>query len=142
MTAYRERTNKYRAVRTEYAGRKYDSKFEAGVARDLNYRLCAGEIAAWEPQFQVVMTPCDERGDPIPELAIRHRVDFRVTHLDGTYELVEAKGFETPDYLLRRKWLTKLWLPKHPDYRYTVVKDRGRDWTLSKPRAASSARTR
>lgn len=126
MTAFRERTSKYRAQRTEYAGRKYDSKFEAGVARELDLRLRAGEIAGWEPQFHVVMTPCDETGRPIPELAIRHRVDFRVTHLDGSYELVEAKGFETADYLLRRKWLTKLWLPKHPDHRYTVVKDRTR----------------
>ena len=38
MTAYRERTSKYRNTRTEYGGRKFDSKFEAGVARDLDIR--------------------------------------------------------------------------------------------------------
>jgi hypothetical protein len=142
VTEYRQRSSKYRAQRTEYAGRKYDSKFEASVARDLDIRLRAGEIAEVQPQYQVVMTPCDERGAPLSELAVRHRVDFRIRHLDGTYELIEAKGFETADYLMRRKWLLKLWLPRNPDHTYTVVKDRGRAWNLSKPRAGSSARAK
>lgn len=30
--------NKYGAKRTEYNGRKYDSKFEAGVAEELDWR--------------------------------------------------------------------------------------------------------
>ena len=35
------RANKYGAKKTEYNGRKYDSKFEASVAADLDIRLKA-----------------------------------------------------------------------------------------------------
>lgn len=138
MTAWRATGSKYRAARTEYNGRHFDSRFEAGVARDLDLRIRAGEIAGWEPQFHVVCTPHRADGTPVPSCAIRHRVDFRVHLLDGTYELLEAKGFETADYKLRRRWLLEFWLPQHPDHTYRVVKDRGRAWTL--PGAARASR--
>lgn len=134
MTQFRERTSKYRAVKTEYNGAKYDSKFEAGVARDLDIRLKAGEIAGWERQFKVECMPYLADGTPVPECKVSHKVDFRVHELDGTYTLTEAKGMETADYLMRRKWLLNVWLPAHPDHRYEVIKDRGRNWTLPKQR--------
>lgn len=124
--AYTQVYSKYRAKRTEYNGEVYDSRFEAGVARDLDIRLRAGEIAAVERQFQVVCVPYNRHGDPVPTLAVRHKVDFRVTNLDGSFELVEAKGLELADYQMRRRWLEAFWLPEHPDHTYTVVKDSGR----------------
>lgn len=127
---YRQRGNKFRAQKTEYGGRKFDSKFEAGVARDLDLRLQAGEIAGWEPQFRIECVPYNAKGQPFPKLAVRHRVDFRIHELDGTYTLLEAKGFETDDWKRRRDWLMAFWLPEHPDHTYEVVKDRGRAWTL------------
>lgn len=123
--AYTQRYSKYRAKRTEYNGEVYDSKFEAGVARELDMRLRAGDIAAVERQFQVVCIPYTQDGRPMPALAVRHKVDFRITHHDGSYELVEAKGLELADYQMRRRWLEAFWLPEHLDHTYTVVKDSG-----------------
>lgn len=53
---------------------------------------------------------------------VGHKVDFRITHIDGTFELIEAKGVETTDYKWRRKFLEKIWLPDNKDYTYTVIK--------------------
>lgn len=131
MTQFRERASKYRAVKTEYNGRKYDSRFEARVAHDLDVRLRAGEISGWEPQFRIECMPFDANGDPVPQCKVSHKVDFRIHELDGTFTLLEAKGMETADYLMRRKWLLHFWLPVHLDHRYEVVKDKGRMWTLT-----------
>jgi len=120
-------SNKYGAKRTEYNGRKYDSKFEAGVAEELDIRKKGGEIKDWEPQFKVEMWACDSIGQP--KLKKTHRIDFRVHELDGGYTLLEAKGVETQDYRDRRKWLQAFWLPENPDHVYEVVycsKRRGR----------------
>ena len=122
---YTQRFTKYRAKRTEYNGEVYDSKLEAGVGYQLDMRLRAGEIAAVERQFQVVCVPYTKDGRPMPTLAVRHKIDFRITHHDQTYELIEAKGLELGDYKMRRKWLEAFWLPEHPDHTYTVVKDSG-----------------
>lgn len=126
---YRQRffkpgSNKYGAKRCAYNGRTYDSKFEASVAEDLDWKLSIGAIKAWEPQYKVEMWACDHDGQPVFKKT--HKIDFRVENLDGTYTLLEAKGFETADYKDRRKWLEKLWLPLHPDHSYEVVKQRPR----------------
>lgn len=108
---------KYRALRTEYNGYFYDSKFEAQTAMSLDWRLRAKEIKAWERQY-----PIEIRSPATGELIVRHKVDFRVHHNDGSYELIEAKGFETRDWKLIRKLIETLWLPEHLDHCYTVAK--------------------
>ncbi|MAT38898.1 MAG: hypothetical protein CL946_04770 [Ectothiorhodospiraceae bacterium] len=123
---YTQKYSKYRAKRTEYNGIKYDSKFEAGVAQELDIRLAAGEIKDWERQFKVECIPYNKYGDPLPRLKVTHKIDFRIHHHDGSYELLEAKGCETTDWRRRVKWLEDVWLPEHPDHIYTVVKDSGR----------------
>ena len=119
---YRTRTKKYGNKRTEYGGYKYDSKFEAGIAEDLDIRKLAGEIKDWERQYKVEMWACDSDGQP--KLKKTHKIDFRVHELDGSFTLIEAKGFETPDYRDRRKWLEAFWLPINPDHEYEVIYNR------------------
>lgn len=114
--------NKYGAKKTEFNGKRYDSKFEAGIAQELYLRQQAGDIEAVEPQFKVEMW-C-HRPNGLPAFKVSHKVDFRVTNNDGSYELIEAKGVETTDYRWRRKFLEHIWLPDHPEYTYTVVKQR------------------
>ena len=116
--------SKYRAKITLYNGVWYDSKFEAKTAEILDWRLKAGEIKHWDRQFKIVCIPYDAFGHAHPELAITHKVDFRIHHHDGTFELLEAKGKELSDYRFRRKWLIHYWLPNHPDHRYTVRKNK------------------
>lgn len=120
MTYVQRYGNKYGAKRTEFNGRKYDSKFEAGVAQDLELRLKSGEITEIEPQYKLEMWAYRENG--LPAFKVSHKVDFRVANKDGSYELVEAKGVETADYKMRRKFLENIWLPDHPDHTYTVIK--------------------
>lgn len=120
MTYTERRTNKYGAKKCEYNGYIYDSKFEASIAELLDWRLKAKEILGWERQFKVEMQAYDHTGKPV--LSKSHKVDFRVSELDGSFTLIEAKGFETPDYKERRKWLEKLWLPQNLDHKYEVVK--------------------
>lgn len=122
MTFNQRYGNKYGAKKTDFNGRKYDSKFEAGVAQELDLRLNAGDIRAVEPQFKVEMWIYREDG--VKAFKVSHKIDFRVTNNDGSYELVEAKGVETQDYKWRRRLLEELWLPLHLDHTYTVVKQR------------------
>lgn len=123
------RPNKYNAKRQEYDGYLYDSKFEAEYASHLDLLLQAGDIKGWERQFKVEMWAYDKEGNPV--IRKNHKIDFRVEHHDGSFELIETKGVETSDYLDRRKWLEKLWLPEHPDHTYTVVK-RGKSYYPAK----------
>jgi hypothetical protein len=118
--------NKYGAKKTEFNGRKYDSKFEAGVAQELDLRLKAGDITEIIPQYKLEMWCYRENG--LPAFKVGHKVDFRVTNKDGSYTLIEAKGQETTDYLWRRKFLEHIFLPANPDYTYEVVKQRSRGW--------------
>lgn len=112
--------NKYNAKRTKALdGQIRDSKFEALVADTLFQRKQAGEIKNYESQYRVEMWAYDENGKKAMKKS--HKVDFRIEHLDGSFELYEAKGIETQDYKDRRKWLETFWLPFHPDHTYTVV---------------------
>lgn len=118
--------NKYGAKKTEFNGYKYDSKFEASVARDLELRKTAGEIKDYDRQFKVEMWAYDQNGDKA--MKVTHKVDFRIHHHDESFELLEAKGVETSDYKMRRKWLETFWLPINLDHTYTVVKQSGKGW--------------
>lgn len=114
--------NKYGAKKTEFNGYKYDSKFEASVAADLELRKKSGDIKDYENQYKVEVWCYRENG--LPAFKVTHKVDFRIFHNDHSYELLEAKGVETPDYKWRRKFLENIWLPEHLDHTYTVVKQR------------------
>lgn len=107
---------KYNATRTIYNGYPYDSKFEAQTAMSLDWRLKAKDIKGWTRQFSI------EIRSPTGELILKHKVDFRVEHNDGSFELVECKGFETRDWKITKRLIETLWLPEHLDYVYTVAK--------------------
>jgi hypothetical protein len=81
----------------------------------LDMRLKAKDIDSWERQYPVRIM---YNGEEICSLW----VDFRVKQKDGSYELVEVKGFETDVYKLKKRLLEIMWLPDHPDHAYLVVK--------------------
>lgn len=113
-------SNKYGARRTEFNGKKYDSKFEAGVAQELELRKRAKDIKDYDTQYRI--DAWAYRKDGTRAFCVKHKVDFRLHLNDGSYELLEAKGVETADYRMRRRFLEELWLPEHPDHIYTVIK--------------------
>jgi hypothetical protein len=124
---YRTRkSNKYGAKKTTYNGYKYDSKFEASVAQELELEKRAGNIKDFDRQYRVDMyaySQCLTR-----KMKKSHKVDFRVHNNDGTFTLLEAKGLPTQDWKDRVKWLDNFWLPLHPDHDYVVEYQRQRTW--------------
>jgi uncharacterized Zn finger protein (UPF0148 family) len=113
--------NKYGAKRTlSRDGMKRDSKFEASQADELDLRKRGKDILDYESQYKVTMWIYREDG--VRAFKVEHKVDFRIHHNDGSFELLEAKGVETADWKWRRRLLEELWLPLHKDHDYTVVK--------------------
>ena len=95
---------------------------KAQAKRTPEQRKQAGDIKDYDSQFKVEMWAYDENGNKAMKKT--HKVDFRIHHNDGSYELYEAKGVETSDYKDRRKWLETFWLPFNLDHTYTVVEQR------------------
>lgn len=103
--------NKFGARKQEHNGRWYHSKKEAAYAAELDLRKKAGDVIEWKPQVKVSL---DVNGYHI----CNYIVDFEVTLSDGKKELVEVKGFETPEWTLKRKLFEAL----YPNLSYVVVK--------------------
>src|ERR1017187_3220142 len=81
--------NKYGARKTEFNGKRYDSKYEATIAQELDLRLKGGDILEVIPQFKIEATAYRSNG--LPAFTVKHKVDFRIQLKDGSYELIEAK---------------------------------------------------
>lgn len=107
-----KRGNKYGAKRTEYGGRTYDSKGEAGLAATIDLLCRAGVITKCEPQRTFVLY--GKGGHKI----CSHRVDFLLTFSDGHQEVQEFKGWATKDWDIKRK----LFEDNYPDIKYVVVR--------------------
>nr|DAS27830.1 MAG TPA: Protein of unknown function (DUF1064) [Caudoviricetes sp.] len=98
---------------------KLNPEHEAQVAAELEIEKNLGQIKDYDTQYRIEGWVYDENGNPA--FPYRHKVDFRIHNLDGSFTLREAKGVETDDYKWRRKILEKVWLPAHPEYTYEVV---------------------
>jgi len=104
--------SKYKAVKTEYKGRKYDSKREAAYAQQLDLMKKAkggDQVVKWTPQ---VVIPLKVRADEDPAKAVvvtRYIVDFVVEYLNGRVEYHEVKGFETDVWRLKKKLFQALY---------------------------------
>jgi hypothetical protein len=119
--------NKYGAHKqVSLDGIKRDSGYEATVADELRLRKLGKDIKDYDSQFKIEVWCYRENG--LPAFKVTHKIDFRIHHNDGSFELVEAKGVETDDYKWRRKFLENIWLEDHPDHTYTVVKQQRSHW--------------
>lgn len=122
---YRVRKQKYNAKKTvgvDAEGNRtwFPSKLEAGVAAELYVLFKAKEILYFDCQYKVEMPVYTSTGEVA--YTINHKVDFRQHNLDGTFTLIEAKGFSTSDWRFRKNLLTEVWLLDHLDYDYEVRK--------------------
>ena len=82
-------TNKYKAVKQTFNGRSYHSKKEAAFAQELHLRKLAGEITEIIPQYPLRLYVNGKK-------ICNYFIDFKITLADGSVELIEVKGFETP----------------------------------------------
>lgn len=117
---FRQGYAKFRAKKTEYNGRKYDSKLEAGVAQELDLRLKAGEFIAITPQFRIKLYVYLPDGSKVD--LFTYVCDFCCERPDGSYLLAEAKGYLTDIYRVKRKILDLVWLPDHKEYEFEEIR--------------------
>lgn len=114
--------SKYGNTKTVFNGRKYDSKFEARIAQELDLRMKSGEFIEITPQYRIklyVYLPDGKKAD-----LFTYVCDFRCEHPDGSYLLVEAKGALTDTYRTKKKILDLVWLPDHLDHEFEEVRQR------------------
>lgn len=110
---------KYGAKKTEFGGKMYASILEARVAQQLDLRMKAGEFVKVEPQFRIPLYIYTANGKQTKLFA--YVCDFRCEKPDGTYLLVEAKGYRTDMYRTKRKVLELVWLPDNPGYEFEEI---------------------
>jgi hypothetical protein len=88
------KTNKYGADR---AG-KYASKREAAHATKLDALQRAGIIRELREQHPIVLVPGDGKLRPI-----RYIADFTYIDKEGSFHVVDCKGFKTQVYRLKKR---------------------------------------
>lgn len=107
---------KYNARRTSVDGVNFDSKLEADYFIMLEEKLRTGQIRAFERQPVFLLQDSFKKNGKTFR-KIEYRADFKIIHNDGSIEIVDVKGYETPEFRLKRKLFEK----RYP-YTLTVVK--------------------
>jgi hypothetical protein len=98
-----EKKQKYRNNRVTVDGICFDSQLEADKYCELKLAHRAGLIAGFclQPEFVLI----EGTGEMRPEI---YRADFIVFNLDGTYEIIDTKGYETEVFRIKHKqFMTK-----------------------------------
>lgn len=91
--------NKYGNKKTEYNGRTYDSQHEAHVSRQLDLlKKAKGKDKIIDIQYQVRYKMSVNKKHICTYIA-----DFVVTYADKRVEVIDAKGFKTAVYKLKKK---------------------------------------
>lgn len=139
---------KYHNTPREHNGITYHSTLERDDATILDLRVQAGEIKSWRRQVEIRINVKFVEGTPVltdePELDLKkqgvpfkhitnYRVDFVITHNDGSIELQESKGKELPTWMI--KWALVEALYKDRGIQLTVSKDkkkRKKKWATAK----------
>jgi hypothetical protein len=75
----------------------------------------ADRVVHWKPQVRI---PIVVNGVKICDYV----ADFLVSYANGTEELVEVKGFETPEWKLKKRLLDATYLAERPAIKFTIVK--------------------
>jgi hypothetical protein len=111
------RTNsKYGAIKTTIDDLQFDSKTEGQYYIHLKEQQEEGKIVAFNLQPRFLLQDSFKK-DGKHFRKIEYVADFEVIHRDGSVEIVDVKGFETPDFKIKRKLFEK----KYP-YRLSLVK--------------------
>ncbi len=97
--------SKYGNQKTEYGGRRFDSKKEADYARSLEHLKHAHELKdrVVRIEYQVPYNITAKT-----RIVATYFADFRVTYGDLRQEVVDVKGVRTPVYILKKKLVEAL----------------------------------
>jgi hypothetical protein len=95
--------SKYKNVKTEVDGIKFDSKKEALLFSGLKLSEMVGDITGLERQVKYELIPSQTRSDGSKERAVNYIADFQYRKRNGVLVVADAKGIKTPDYIIKRK---------------------------------------
>lgn len=84
--------SKYGAVKTSIDGHTFDSKKEAEFYSNLKFQTMAGEIQGFCLQPMFILAP-----------GLKYKADFVVFNNDGSFEIIDTKGFKTKEYIAKKK---------------------------------------
>ena len=107
---------KYNNDKTVNDGISFDSRAESLYYELLKRKKAQGEIVNFELQPTYTLQPSFKR-DGKTIRAITYTADFLVYHLDGSEEVIDVKGMETQQGIMRRKMF---WC-KYPDLKLTWI---------------------
>lgn len=97
------RRNKFRNVKSPDG---YDSLREARKAKELWALQRAGAISDLKEQVRYELLPRqNDANGKLVERACAYIADFTFRDPDGTFHLIDTKGFRTPEYKIKRKLL-------------------------------------
>lgn len=91
--------HKYRAEKVTVDGIRFDSKREAKRYEMLMLMAQTGQITNLELQ------PAFDLHDKSGAKICTYKADFRYRNVKGTTVVEDAKGFKTPIYRLKKKWV-------------------------------------
>ena len=83
---------KYRANKTSVDGHTFDSLKEANYYNELKLRLKCNDIKGFCLQPIFILAP-----------GLKYKADFIVFNNDGTYDVIDVKGFKTKEYIAKKK---------------------------------------
>lgn len=83
---------KYRATKTSVDGHTFDSQKEANYYNTLKLRLQGKDIKGFCLQPTFILAP-----------GLKYKADFIIFNNDGTYEVIDVKGFKTKEYIAKKK---------------------------------------
>ncbi len=83
---------KYRANKTSVDGHTFDSLKEANYYNDLKLRLKCNDIKGFCLQPIFILAP-----------GLKYKADFIIFNNDGTYDVIDVKGFKTKEYIAKKK---------------------------------------
>ena len=113
--------SKYRNVRVEDDGYKFDSKAEHRRYKNLCLLQKANEIADLEvhPKYVILDSFKDRKGKTIRK--ITYEADFQYTDIRTGETIVEdVKGVETAVFKIKKK----MFLKRYPEYEFVIVKSK------------------
>lgn len=85
---------KYRSTKTSIDGHTFDSNKEAAYYNELKLRLKCNDIKGFCLQPTFILAP-----------GLKYKADFIVFNNDGTYSIIDIKGFRTKEYIAKKKVL-------------------------------------
>lgn len=110
----KKKRSKYGAEKTWIDGICFDSKLEANYYLYLKKLLAEKQIAGFARQCRFVLS----EGTDKDNRAIEYVSDWIVLHLNGTYEIIDNKGMETKEFIMKKKMFKN----KYPDLELKIEK--------------------